>query len=308
MIKTIKLFFILILINLSEVLAKDNFFIVTKINDIIITNYDIKKEASYLKILNPNLSQLNEVKINDIAKNSLINEIIKKNELKKFLKFDNKLDLIDQIFKDFYSNLNFNSDKQFEKFLKKQKSYSIKEVKEKIKTEFYWNKLIFQRFNNQVKINKEQLKRKIKNSNNFKNQYLLSEIFFSKDKNDSVANKIDKIKKSINDVGFNNTASLFSISESANTGGKIGWIQEENLSPKILKELYEIKTGEITDVIQVGNNFLILKIEEIKTKKIEINNEIKLKEMIDFERNRQLNQFSSIYYNKIKINYSIDEK
>ena len=308
MIRLIKLFFILILINLSEVLAKDNFFIVTKINDVIITNYDIKKEASYLKILNPNLSQLNEAKINEIAKNSLINEIIKKNELKKIFKFDNKLDLIDQIFKDFYSNLNFNSDKQFEKFLKKQKSYSIKEVKEKIKTEFYWNRLIFQRFNNQVKINKQQLKRKIKNSNNFKNQYLLSEIFFSKDKNDSVANKIDKIKKSINDVGFKNTASLFSISESANTGGKIGWIQEENLSPKILKELYEIKTGEITDVIQVGNNFLILKIEEIKTKKIEINNEIKLKEMIDFERNRQLNQFSSIYYNKIKINYSIDEK
>ena len=115
MIKTIKLFFILILINLSEVLAKDNFFIVTKINDVIITNYDIKKEASYLKILNPNLSQLNEIKVNDIAKNSLINEIVKKNELKKFFKF-NKLDLIDQIFKDFYSNLNFNSDKQFENF------------------------------------------------------------------------------------------------------------------------------------------------------------------------------------------------
>ena len=180
MIRLIKLFFILILINLSEVLAKDNFFIVTKINDVIITNYDIKKEASYLKILNPNLSQLNEAKINEIAKNSLINEIIKKNELKKIFKFDNKLDLIDQIFKDFYSNLNFNSDKQFEKFLKKQKSYSIKEVKEKIKTEFYWNRLIFQRFNNQVKINKQQLKRKIKNSNNFKNQYLLSEIFFFK--------------------------------------------------------------------------------------------------------------------------------
>ena len=159
-----------------------------------------------------------------------------------------------------------------------------------------------------MKINKEQLKQKVKNSSNFKNQYLISEIFFSKDKNESIESKIDKIKQSINNVGFNNTASLFSISESANTGGKIGWIQEENLSQKILKELYEIKTGEITDVIQLGNNYLILKIEEIKTKKIKINNEIRLKEMIDFERNRQLNQFSTIYYNKIKINYSIDEK
>ena len=308
MIKHIKLFLILILINFSESMAQDNFFIVAKINDVIMTNYDINKEASYLKLLNPNLSQLNKTKISDIAKNSLINEIIKKNELKKFFEFDNELDLLDQIFMDFYSNLNFKSEKQFEQLLKKKNSYSIKEIKEKLMTEFYWNRLIFQRYNNQVKINEQKLKQKIKNSSNYKNQYLLSEIFFSKDKNESVENKVNKIKQSIKDVGFNNTASLFSISESANTGGKIGWVQEENLSPKILKELYKIKNGDITDIIQVGNNYLILKIEEIKTKKIKINNDIKLKEMINFERNRQLNQFSSIYYNKIKINYSIDEK
>ena len=120
--------------------------------------------------------------------------------------------------------------------------------------------------------------------------------------------KINKIKKNIDEVGFNNTASLYSLSETANVGGKIGWIKEENLSPKILEELYKIKSGEITDVIKIGNNFLILKIEDMKKNKIQIDNEMKLKEMIDFERNRQLNQFSNIYFNKIKINYSIDEK
>ena len=109
-------------------------------------------------------------------------------------------------------------------------------------------------------------------------------------------------------MGFKNTASLYSLSQTASVGGNIGWIKEENLSPKILDELYKIKSGEITNVIKIGNNFLILKIEEIKKSKIEINKEIKLKEMIDFERNKQLNQFSSIYFNKIKINYSIDEK
>lgn len=308
MIKNIKLFFILILINFTEVLAKDNLFIVAKINDVIMTNYDIEKEASYLKLLNPNLSQLNETKISTIAKNSLINEIVKKNELKKFFKFDNELEIFDQILKDFYSNLKFENEKQFEEFLKKQKSYSINEIRDKLITEFYWNRLIFQRFNKEIKINKQQLKQKIKNSNKYKNQYLLSEIFFSKDKNSNIKNKINKIKQSINDVGFNNTASLFSISESANSGGKIGWIEEENLSPKILKELYQINSGDVTNVIEVGNNYLILKIEEIKTKKIKINNETKLNKMIDFERNRQLNQFSNIYFNKIKINYSIDEK
>ncbi len=101
---------------------------------------------------------------------------------------------------------------------------------------------------------------------------------------------------------------MYSSSDTASVGGKIGWIKEENLSPKILNELYKIKSGEITNVIKIGNNFLILKIEEIKKNKIEIDKEIKLKEMVDFERNRQLNQFSNIYFNKIKINYSINEK
>ena len=108
-------------------------------------------------------------------------------------------------------------------------------------------------------------------------------------------------------MGFKNTASLYSLSGTASVGGKIGWVKEENLSPKILEELYKIRSGEITNIIKVGNNFLILKIEEIKTSKIEINKEIKLKEMIDFERNRQLNQFSNIYFNKIKKNIRINE-
>ena len=155
---------------------------------------------------------------------------------------------------------------------------------------------------------KKKLLDKIKNSNQYNKQYLLSEIFFNKDKNEKFENKISKIKKSINEVGFENTASLYSLSQTASVGGNIGWIKEENLSPKILDELYKIKSGEITNIIKIGNNFLILKIEENKKSKIEINKEIKLKEMIDFERDRQLKQFSTIYFNKIKINYSINEK
>ena len=93
---------------------------------------------------------------------------------------------------------------------------------------------------------------------------MLSEIFFKN--NNSIEIKVNKIKQSINDVGFNNTASLFSISESSNTGGKIAGFKKK-ICQKILKELYKIKTGDTTDVIQLGNSYLILKIEEIKTKK-----------------------------------------
>ena len=307
MYKTIILLIFFSLIN-KNAFSENKFYIVAKVNNEIITNYDVETESNYLKLLNPNLNQLDKNRVIGIAKNSLINEIIKQKQLEKIFEFDQSQKIIDQIFKDFYTNLGFLKEKDFDQVLKNKKTYSILEVKEKIKIDFLWNKLIYNLHNKQIKVDKNKLVNKIKNSDQYKNQYLLSEIFFNKDKNESLENKVNKIKKSIDDVGFNNTASLYSISDTSSVGGKIGWIKEENLSPKILEELYKIRSGEITEIIKIGNNFLILKIEEIKKNKIKIDNEMKLKEMIDFERNRQLNQFSNIYFNKIKINYSIDEK
>mgnify|MGYP001339898377 FL=1 len=307
MYKAIILVIFFLFIN-KNAFSENKFYIVAKVNNEIITNYDVEIESNYLKLLNPNLNQLDKNRVIGIAKNSLINEIIKKKQLEKIFDFDQSQKIIDQIFKDFYTNLGFSKEKEFDQVLKNKKTYSILEVKEKIKIDFLWNKLIYNLHNKQIKIDKNKLLNKIKNSDQYKNQYLLSEIFFNKEKNESLENKVNKIKKSIDDVGFNNTASLYSISDTSSVGGKIGWINEENLSPKILEELYKIKSGEITEMIKIGNNFLILKIEEIKKNKIKIDNEMKLKEMIDFERNRQLNQFSNIYFNKIKINYSIDEK
>lgn len=307
MYKAIILVIFFSLIN-KNAFSENKFYIVAKVNNEIITNYDVEIESNYLKLLNPNLNQLDKNRVIGIAKNSLINEIIKQKQLEKIFEFDQSQKIIDQIFKDFYTNLGFSKEKDFDQVLKNKKTYSILEVKEKIKIDFLWNKLIYNLHNKQIKVDKNKLLNKIKNSDQYKNQYLLSEIFFNKDKNESLENKVNKIKKSIDDVGFNNTASLYSISDTSSVGGKIGWIKEENLSPKILEELYKIKSGEITEMIKIGNNFLILKIEEIKKNKIEIDNEMKLKQMIDFERNRQLNQFSNIYFNKIKINYSIDEK
>ena len=307
MYKAIILVIFFSLIN-KNAFSENKFYIVAKVNNEIITNYDVEIESNYLKLLNPNLNQLDKNRVIGIAKNSLINEIIKQKQLEKIFEFDQSQKIIDQIFKDFYTNLGFSKEKDFDQVLKNKKTYSILEVKEKIKIDFLWNKLIYNLHNKQIKVDKNKLLNKIKNSDQYKNQYLLSEIFFNKDKNESLENKVNKIKKSIDDVGFNNTASLYSISDTSSVGGKIGWIKEENLSPKILEELYKIKSGEITEIIKIGNNFLILKIEDIKKNKIKIDNEMKLKQMIDFERNRQLNQFSNIYFNKIKINYSIDEK
>ena len=301
------LFISIVILFTSSAFAKKNVFIVAKVNEKIVTNFDIEKEAAYLKILNPQLEKIEIDKILKISKNSLINEIIKKDETKRFFDYEQKLNITDKIFKDFHNSLGFPDKGDFLSLLSKRKTYSEEEIKEKLKIEFFWNRIILEKFNDLVKIDKQQFLKKLENINLYKNEYQLSEIFFSKDKDLSLGEKIKKIKDSIDSVGFSNTASLFSNSESANVGGNIGWIPEESLSQKIIDELKNTKIGDYTDPIQFGSNFLILKIENKKQKKIQGNKEKMLDQMIEFETNKQLNQFSNIYFNKIKINYSINE-
>ncbi len=259
---------VIFLFSITRLFANSDIYISVTINDSIISNFDIKKEKSYLIILNPKLSNLEEGKALKVAKNSLINEIIKEKELIKIFDLSKDISYLDQVMKDLYTKLNLKNQKEFIELLKYKNTYSIDEIKKKLKIELLWNELIFKKFKNQIKIDEKQLVKKIDNeSNQIQNEYFLSEIFFKKEKDEDLKLKIQRIKSSINDVGFNNTANIFSISESANYGGKIGWISEANLSKLIAKELKKIEVGKYTEVIQIGNNFLFLKIEEIRTKK-----------------------------------------
>jgi len=289
--------------------SNSEIFIAVTINNEIITNQDIAKEEEYLKKLNPDLSKLEKNKMNNIAKNSLINQIIKKNEVEKFFDLKKENSLVEEVFKDLLKKLNFDNQFDFKKSLIKENEYSIEEIKKNLKIELYWNELIFFKYKDMIKINKDDLKKKIEaKKNNFETEFLLSEIFFNKKKDVNLNDQIKLIKESIKDIGFNSTANIFSISESAKFGGKIGWVKENNLSKQISKELSKLKIGQHTEVIQVGNNYLMLKIDDKKNNKILINKKKQLQEMINYETNRQLTQYSNIYFNKAKINYIIDEK
>jgi peptidyl-prolyl cis-trans isomerase SurA len=291
----------------NYVFSNDDVFISVYVDDKIITNIDIKKESGYLKILNPNLEQLETQKIKDIAKKSLINEIIKKEEIKKFLDLTRDNPLEDQMLGNLYNKLNIEQE-AFENILSYNKTYTINEVKEKLKVEIFWNDLIYLRYKNQVKIDKNSLLKKIESISNDKvKEYSLLEIIFEKNKDEELKFIINKIKNSISEIGFNNTANIYSISDSSKFGGKIGWIEETSLSKKITDELDDLKIGEYTNTIQLGNNFLILMIDDMKIKKVEINKEDELQKLIKFETTKQLTQFSKIFFNKSKINYRINE-
>ena len=310
-----KIFFILVFFisMIFTSFASDSINIVAKVNGKIITNFDINKEGNYLRTLNPNLLNLDKKKIFELSKNSLINEIIKKTELSKYvdLKDDNEENslMINQYLKDLYIKLNLIDEKDLENLLINNNTYSIKEVKEKLKVEILWNQLIYARYGNLVKIDKVKMLKKIEKLKKEKyKEYLLKEIVFKKKKDQDLNVLIEEIKDSISKVGFDNTANMYSISESAKFGGKIGWISENQLTGLIFNELNKMNKSEITNVIQLANNKLILKIEDIRQKNMDFNKEKELQKMIKFETNKQLNQFSRIYFDKTKVNFLIDEK
>jgi len=306
--KVFKIILIFILLISKPALSNSNFLIKLTVDNEIITNFDLIKEGEYLKLLNNNLQNLNEKQITQIAKENLINEIIKKKEIQKLFDLEKENPLIDKVLVNLYEKIGFKNQIEFENTLKQINSYNIDEITKKLKIEIYWNDLIFLKYKDQVKINEKDLKMRLNNqTSDTILQYFLSEIVFEKKINTSIEYQINQIKQSILEIGFNNTANLYSISNSSKFGGKVGWIDENNLSELIINELRKIEKGEITNIIQISNNYLILKIEDIKTKKINLDKDEELKKLINFERNEQLNRFSNIFFNKAKINYSINE-
>ena len=135
----------------------------------------------------------------------------------------------------------------------------------------------------------------------------MSEIVLSENINQDSKVIWNIIEKNIKDIGFENTANIYSISESSKFGGKLGWVNENSLSNLISDKLSMLKETEYTDLIKIGNSYLLLKIDQIKVSEIKIDKQKELNKLIQLETNKQLNQFSRIYFNKSKINYSINE-
>ncbi len=301
---TLILFFLL-LTNYAK--TENKIEIKFQIENEILTNLDFLNEEKYLLALNNNLQNIPKNQLKQLSKDSLIREKIKKIELSKYYDFSIESKYGDQIFEDFYKRLNFNNEKDFGLYLKKY-NLKIANIREKLKIESLWNELIYQKFNNQVNVNEEKLKKKLSLQKNLMTEYNLSEILFEIKDKEKLDTKYKLISKNINDSGFNNAANIFSISNSSKFGGDLGWINETQLNENLLSQIRSLNVKQLTKPIQVTNGYLIIKLNDKREKKIKIDFEKTLKKMILDEKNRQLNQFSLIYFNKIKQNTFVSEK
>ena len=306
--KKIRFFIFIIFFFLScNLYALENKILI-KVDNEIITSLDINSEINYLIALNKNIENLDKKKKYNIAKNSLIRERIKKIEILNYVKkIEIEEKISDEILKSTYSRLGINSKAEFLMYIKNY-NININTIVKKVSIEILWNQLIVSKFSDKIKINKDQLKNKILTKDNKEiKRYLLSEILFNVSNNNELKAKLNKIKASIEELGFENTAAIYSISDNSKIGGKLDWINEGILNEKIRNELNNINIGDLTNPIVTPGGFLLLKIEDIKSikKKIDLNKELEI--MINTESNKQLNQYSNIYFNKISKNFQIDE-
>jgi peptidyl-prolyl cis-trans isomerase SurA len=277
--------------------------IIHNIENEVITNIDIKNQFKYLVALNNSLKELNKEKILSISNESIIREKIKKIEISKnFKEVRLNEDYINILLKNIYSRLNLNSINEFELYLKDY-DLTLNRIKSKITIDALWNELIIKKYGTKININEDKLKSEIlKNSKIQLKEYKLSEIIFEVTNKQEINKKYNEIIKSVSEIGFGNSAATYSFSESSKIGGDIGWINENSLNDEIRKNINTLKVGEITKPIILSNGILILKLIDTKNSETTINVENELKKAITYERNRQLNQYSKIYYNKIKKN------
>ena len=280
--------------------------ILYKVNDSIITNYDIFEEVNYLVSLNKNLTQLNKKQLSSNAEKSLIREIIKKDEINKFYEINYEEELesekINIIIKNFSEKIGFNSNQEFKDYLKTN-NINIKDLKKKFIIERFWNQLIFDKYRNLVKIDKNKIENNLEEliKNNSKiSSFNLSEIIFLEKNREAIEKKSQEILASIKNIGFKDTAVIHSISESSKLGGELGWINQNQISKKIFLAIKDLEIGEFSKPIITSSGIIFLKVNDKKEIDAQIDKEKEMERLFSFERNRILNEYSIIYYKEIE--------
>jgi len=306
MIKYFKIYLITLFLIFSNGHTIENK-IILKVDNEIITTLDVYNEITYLKFFNKNFNRLNDEEIYQNSIESIIKHKIKKNEISKkfkFVEFQNK-DYLDQQIEKTFKELGFQNLQNFKNELIKRE-ISFENFEEKLKINILWNQLIFSKYYNKLVIDEEKLKRQINNTNQNKKSFNLNEIIFNVERVEDIETKYNLISNDIQKLGFEGAALKHSISNSSINGGNLGWIDEKNIGKEILEQINKITIKSITKPIRISSGFLILqKFDEREIQK-NLDSEEELKKLIDYEKNQQLNNYSNLYYNKIKKNIKIN--
>ena len=295
---------VIIFIFFNPVIAQENK-ILFKVNNEIITSIDILNEINYLKTINSEINNSEDVIVYEVAKNSIIKDKIKYFEILNYIdNIDIEEDILDNILLDRFKFLDIKNIEDLNEFFS-QKNIEKHFVRKKISIEMLWNQIIYNKYKNKIKIDVEKIRDDL--SNEKQKEIFLSEILFEVNRGEKLNKKYLEIKKMIDNENFSQAAIIYSVSDSSKTGGEIGWVKENSINKKILNELDKTKTGDYSKPIVVPGGFLVLNIKERRETKKNIDLEKEIKIITNREQNFQLNLYSNIYFNKLKKNININE-
>ena len=219
--------------------------ILFKIDNEIITSVDLLEEIKYLTSLNVELENSKKEVMYEIAKNSLIRHKIKELEIiDKLENYNIEQNVLNKILLTQFSKLNINTNLELKNYFE-QNNLNMEHVKNRVKIEILWNEFIFAKYSSKIKIDENKIRKELQNKKR-ETEFLLSEILFDISENENLKNKFDQIKKIINNEGFSKAALSFSISNSSDEGGNLGWIRETALNKKIFNQLKNIQIGNHT--------------------------------------------------------------
>jgi len=306
MIKIIKTLIIFFIVIASKVNALENK-IILKVNNEIITTLDVFNEINYLKFFNSSLNQLNSEEIFQISLESVLKYKIKKSEIIRQL---GKIELSDDsylntLIQNSYNKIGLEDLKDFKKILK-NKNIDYENFEQKLKIDILWNQIVYTLYNKQVIINEDELKKQIKDQDNSLTSFELSEIVFQVNNAGEIDGVYNLIKEDIIEFGFENAAIKHSVSNTSMSGGSLGWINDNQISKEILENLNEIANNEITKPIRIPSGFLILKKNNMKKVKYNLDLDEELKKLIIYQTQTQLENYSNLYFNKVKKDLNIN--
>jgi peptidyl-prolyl cis-trans isomerase SurA len=306
MIKKLKVLIILIYFIASQAYALENK-IILKVDNDIITSLDIFEEIKTLKFFNENLNQISNEEIYKIGLESLLNHKIKKNEV--LVNFGNlnlkNEDYLKALIENTYKKKGYKNLREFKDILN-NKGINFNYYEEKIKTNILWGQIVYSKYSNKIIVNENDLLEKIKNQKNLNMSYNLSEIVFQIENINELDTKYELIKIDIEKIGFENSILKYSQNISSDNNGQLGWVDEKFINKNIQDQLDNIAIGAITKPIRIPSGFLILKKNDVKTIEQEIDIEEELKKLVNYERDKLLNNYSNIYFNKVKNNLNIN--
>ena len=265
-----------------------------------ITRTDILNEIKSILILN-NITYSDDTRqeLQQTAVKSVIKRNIKEIEINKhdFLEFSQS-DLnfhLNRIAK----NVNMDLVTLKDTCIANGLDFSI--IENHMKVELLWNSLVFQLYRNKISVDPIEIDKQLKlNQNKESNEYLISEIVIKTVEQDNLESLIKDLRKIIEVEGFKNTAIKLSLSESAMSGGDLGWINEEQLAKEFRPILANTLVGDISQAIILKENILIFQVRDKRKIKKEINLEDLKNQLVESEKSKMLNMYSRQHYENLK--------